>query len=190
MTAAYANLASTVAPKDFGRVAVLFGGKSAEREVSLKSGNAVLDALQSAGVDAFGLDVGDDLLQRLLNEKIDRAFIILHGRGGEDGSIQGLLEYMGIPYTGSGILASALAMDKLRCKRFWQAEGVATPDFALVGDDAADYAALSARLGPRLFVKPASEGSSIGISPVDDAQTLRAAIALADRKSTRLNSSH
>lgn len=107
MTAAYANLVSTVAPKDFGRVAVLFGGKSAEREVSLKSGNAVLEALQSAGVDAFGIDVGDDLLQRLLNEKIDRAFIILHGRGGEDGSMQGLLECAGIPYTGSGILASA-----------------------------------------------------------------------------------
>lgn len=97
MTAAYANLFSTVAPADFGRVAVLYGGKSAEREVSLKSGKAVLEALQSGGVDAFGIDVGDDLLQRLLNEKIDRAFIILHGRGGEDGSMQGLLECLGIP---------------------------------------------------------------------------------------------
>ncbi len=89
MTAAYANLFSTLEPKDFGRVAVLFGGKSAERAVSLKSGNAVLEALLGAGVDAFGIDVGDDLLQRLLNEKIDRAFIILHGRGGEDGSMPG-----------------------------------------------------------------------------------------------------
>jgi D-alanine-D-alanine ligase len=100
MTAAYANLFSTIAPQDFGRVAVLFGGKSAEREVSLKSGNAVLSALQSAGVDAFGIDVGDDFLQRLLNEKIDRAFIILHGRGGEVGSMQGLLECdgTGLPF--------------------------------------------------------------------------------------------
>ena len=114
MTAAYANLFSTIAPQDFGRVAVLFGGKSAEREVSLKSGNAVLSALQSAGVDAFGIDVGDDFLQRLLNEKIDRAFIILHGRGGEDGSMQGLLECLGIPYTGSGILASALLPVRFR----------------------------------------------------------------------------
>ncbi len=119
MTAAYANLFSTVKPSDFGRVAVLYGGKSAEREVSLKSGKAVLEALQSGGVNAFGIDVGDDLLQRLLSEKIDRAFIILHGRGGEDGSMQGLLECLGIPYTGSGILASALAMDKLRTKQVW-----------------------------------------------------------------------
>lgn len=136
MTAAYANLVSTIAPKDFGRVAVLFGGKSAEREVSLKSGNAVLEALQSAGVDAFGLDVGDDLLQRLLNEKIDRAFIILHGRGGEDGSMQGLLECLGIPYTGSGILASALAMDKLRTKQVWHSLGIPTPRHAVLGSEA------------------------------------------------------
>src|SRR5262245_47456221 len=108
-----AQLKSTLEPAAFGRVAVLYGGKSAEREVSLKSGAMVLQALQSAGVDAFGIDVGDDLLQRLQAERIDRAFIILHGRGGEDGSMQGLLECLDIPYTGSGILASALAMDKL-----------------------------------------------------------------------------
>lgn len=123
----YASLFSTMAPADFGRVAVLFGGKSAEREVSLKSGNAVLQALQSAGVDAFGIDVGDDFLARLQAEKIDRAFIILHGRGGEDGSMQGLLECAGIPYTGSGILASALAMDKLRTKQIWHSLGIPTP---------------------------------------------------------------
>ena len=117
MTEAYAKLHSTIAPKDFGRVAVLYGGKSAEREVSLKSGAAVIEALQGAGVDVVAIDVGDDLLTRLQSEKIDRAFIILHGRGGEDGSMQGLLECLGIPYTGSGILASALAMDKLRTKQ-------------------------------------------------------------------------
>ena len=107
--AAPVSLLSTLEPKRFGRVAVLFGGKSAEREVSLKSGNAVLGALLGAGVDAFGIDVGDDLLQRLASERIDRAFIVLHGRGGEDGTMQGLLECLGIPYTGSGVLASALA---------------------------------------------------------------------------------
>ena len=123
----YASLFSTITPADFGRVAVLFGGKSAEREVSLKSGNAVLEALQSAGVNAFGIDVGDDFLARLQAEKIDRAFIILHGRGGEDGSMQGLLECAGIPYTGSGILASALAMDKLRTKQVWHSLGIPTP---------------------------------------------------------------
>ncbi len=99
---------------------MLYGGKSAEREVSLKSGAAVIDALTTAGVDVVAIDVGDDLLTRLQSEKIDRAFIILHGRGGEDGSMQGLLECLGIPYTGSGILASALAMDKLRTKQVWQ----------------------------------------------------------------------
>ena len=107
-------LQSTRDPRDFGRVAVLFGGRSAERGVSLKSGAAVLGALQAAGVDAFGIDVGDDFLQRLSAERIDHAFIVLHGRGGEDGSMQGLLECAGIPYTGSGILALiALAFSTL-----------------------------------------------------------------------------
>ena len=171
MTAAYANLVSTLAPKDFGRVAVLFGGKSAEREVSLKSGNAVLDALQSAGVDAFGLDVGDDLLQRLQSEKIDRAFIILHGRGGEDGSMQGLLECLGIPYTGSGILASALAMDKLRTKQVWHSLGIPTPRHAVLRSDA-DCISAATELGFPLIVKPAHEGSSIGMAKVTSASEL------------------
>ena len=174
MTAAYANLVSTVAPKDFGRVAVLFGGKSAEREVSLKSGNAVLQALQDAGVDAFGLDVGDDLLQRLLSEKIDRAFIILHGRGGEDGSMQGLLECLGIPYTGSGILASALAMDKLRTKQVWHSLGLPTPRHAVLTSQAGCQAA-AAELGFPLIVKPAHEGSSIGMAKVASLDELIAA---------------
>jgi D-alanine-D-alanine ligase len=171
MTAAYANLVSTVAPKDFGRVAVLFGGKSAEREVSLKSGNAVLDALQSAGVDAFGLDVGDDLLQRLMSEKIDRAFIILHGRGGEDGSMQGLLECLGIPYTGSGILASALAMDKLRTKQVWHSLGIPTPRHAVLSSEA-DCISAATELGFPLIVKPAHEGSSIGMAKVTSTSEL------------------
>lgn len=165
MTAAYANLVSTLDPKAFGRVAVLFGGKSAEREVSLKSGNAVLQALQGAGVDAFGIDVGDDFLQRLLSENIDRAFIILHGRGGEDGSMQGLLECLGIPYTGSGILASALAMDKLRTKQVWHSLGIPTPRHAVLACEA-DCISAATELGFPLIVKPAHEGSSIGMAKV------------------------
>lgn len=169
-----ASLQSQFPVSAFGRVAVLFGGKSAEREVSLKSGNAVLQALQAAGVDAFGIDAGDDLLQRLTAEKIDRAFIVLHGRGGEDGSMQGLLECAGIPYTGSGILASALAMDKLRTKRVWLSLGLPTPAHAALACEA-DCQAAAAELGFPLFVKPAHEGSSIGMAKVNDVDALIAA---------------
>ena len=165
------SLHSTLDPKAFGRVAVLFGGKSAEREVSLKSGNAVLSALQAAGVDAFGIDVGDDFLQRLNSEKIDRAFIVLHGRGGEDGSMQGLLECAGIPYTGSGILASALAMDKLRTKQVWHSLGLPTPRHAVLTSQA-DCEAAAAELGFPLIVKPAHEGSSIGMAKVESVEAL------------------
>ena len=168
------SLHSSLDPKAFGRVAVLFGGKSAERAVSLKSGAAVLEALQSAGVDAFGIDVGDDFLQRLAAEKIDRAFIVLHGRGGEDGSMQGLLECAGIPYTGSGILASALAMDKLRTKRVWLSLGLPTPSHAVLASEA-DCRAAAAELGFPLIVKPAHEGSSIGMAKVADVDALIAA---------------
>ncbi|MDV5860220.1 D-alanine--D-alanine ligase [Pseudomonas mendocina] len=168
------SLHSTLDPKAFGRVAVLFGGKSAEREVSLKSGNAVLSALQAAGVDAFGIDVGDDFLARLNSEKIDRAFIVLHGRGGEDGSMQGLLECAGIPYTGSGILASALAMDKLRTKQVWHSLGLPTPRHAVLTSQA-DCEAAAAELGFPLIVKPAHEGSSIGMAKVDSVEALIAA---------------
>ena len=168
------TLKSQLPVSAFGRVAVLFGGKSAEREVSLKSGNAVLSALQGAGVDAFGIDVGDDFLQRLLAEKIDRAFIVLHGRGGEDGSMQGLLECAGIPYTGSGILASALAMDKLRTKQVWLSLGLPTPKHAALASEA-DCHAAAAELGFPLFVKPAHEGSSIGMAKVADVEALIAA---------------
>jgi D-alanine-D-alanine ligase len=174
MTSAYDMLHSTLDVKAFGRVAVLYGGKSAEREVSLKSGAAVIEALTSAGVDVVAIDVGDDLLSRLQSEKIDRAFIILHGRGGEDGSMQGLLECLGIPYTGSGILASALAMDKLRTKQVWQSLGIPTPRHAVLGSEQ-DCVAASAELGFPLIVKPAHEGSSIGMAKVNSEQELVAA---------------
>ena len=167
-------LQSTRDPRDFGRVAVLFGGKSAEREVSLKSGAAVLGALQAAGVDAFGIDVDDDFLQRLSAERIDHAFIVLHGRGGEDGSMQGLLECAGISYTGSGILASALAMDKLRTKQVWQSLGLPTPRHAVLASEA-DCEAAAKGLGFPLIVKPAHEGSSIGMAKVSELSELIAA---------------
>ena len=174
MTSAYDKLHSTLDVKAFGRVAVLYGGKSAEREVSLKSGAAVIDALTRAGVDVVAIDVGDDLLDRLQREKIDRAFIILHGRGGEDGSMQGLLECLGIPYTGSGILASALAMDKLRTKQVWQSLGIPTPRHAVLASES-DCLKASTELGFPLIVKPAHEGSSIGMAKVNSAQELVAA---------------
>lgn len=174
MSSAYAKLHSTLDVKAFGRVAVLYGGKSAEREVSLKSGKAVLQALTDAGVDVVGIDVGDDLLARLQSEKIDRAFIILHGRGGEDGSMQGLLECLGIPYTGSGILASALAMDKLRTKQVWQSLGIPTPRHAVLGNEN-DCVEAGTELGFPLIVKPAHEGSSIGMAKVNSVEELVAA---------------
>lgn len=154
-----------------GRVVVLYGGRSAEREVSLKSGAAVLAALQSAGVNAFALDVGDDLLARLCAEQIDRAFIVLHGRGGEDGTVQGLLECAGIPYTGSGVLASALAMDKLRTKQIWHSVGLPTPRHAVLTCEQ-DCHQAAQDLGFPLIVKPANEGSSIGMAKVDDVDAL------------------
>ncbi|GLK89164.1 D-alanine--D-alanine ligase [Pseudomonas turukhanskensis] len=162
---------ANLAPEAFGRVAVLFGGKSAERPVSLKSGAAVLEALQAAGVDAFGIDVGDDFLQRLVSEKIDRAFIVLHGRGGEDGSMQGLLECVGIPYTGSRVLASALAMDKLRTKQVWQSLGLSTPRHAVLAS-VEDCRSAAMELGFPLIVKPAHEGSSIGMAKVNSVDEL------------------
>lgn len=157
--------------KQFGRVAVLYGGRSAEREVSLRSGAAVLAALQAAGVDAHGLDVGNDILQQLAAQSFDRAFIVLHGRGGEDGTIQGLLECAGIPYTGSGVLASALAMDKLRTKQVWHSLGLPTPRHATLSGPA-DCARVAAELGFPLMVKPSQEGSSIGMAKVHDLDEL------------------
>ena len=162
--------------KNFGKVAVLFGGKSGEREVSIKSGSAVLAALLRQGVDAVAFDPATQALSEL--SKFDRAFISLHGRFGEDGTIQGALELMEIPFTGSGVMASSLGMDKWRTKLMWRAVGVATPDFEVV-TEASDFAAIEQKLGLPLFVKPANEGSSIGISKVKTAGGLKAAYELA-----------
>jgi D-alanine-D-alanine ligase len=165
---------------DFGKVAVMMGGKSAEREVSLKSGAAVLAALRSSGVDAHDFDPREKALEALHAEGFKRVFIALHGRGGEDGTLQGALDLLSIPYTGSGVLASALAMDKWRSKLVWQATGLPVPDYVVL-DAASDFAAVEARLGLPLFVKPANEGSSIGISKVKTAGDLRTAWELAAR---------
>ena len=163
---------------NFGRVAVLLGGKSAEREVSLKSGTMVLNALRARGVDAHGFDPKERDVAALVKERFDRAFIALHGRFGEDGTVQGILEWLGIPYTGSGVLASALAMDKLRTKRIWQAEGLPTAPYAVLTRES-DLKAVARRLRTPLFVKPASEGSSVGMSKVKRAADLEEAFALA-----------
>ena len=160
----------------FGKVAVLFGGKSGEREVSLKSGGAVLAALQRQGVDAHAYDPASQELSEL--KAVDRVFIALHGRFGEDGTIQGALDLMDIPYTGSGVMASSVGMDKWRTKLLWRATGVVTPDFELVTAQS-DFAAIEQKLGLPLFVKPATEGSSIGISKVKKAGGLEAAYLLA-----------
>ena len=160
--------------KNFGKVAVLFGGKSAEREVSLKSGAAVLAALQRSGVDAHAFDPAVQNLQALRDEGYDRAFIALHGRFGEDGTVQGALELLGIPYTGSGVLASALGMDKWRTKMVWQAAQLPVPNYMLI-DERSDWAGVVQKLGLPLFVKPANEGSSVGISKVKSVDDLQKA---------------
>lgn len=160
-----------------GRVAVIYGGTSAEREVSLESGTSVLKALQAAGVDAFGIDLKDGL-KALLETPFDRAFIALHGRGGEDGALQGALELMGKPYTGSGILASAVGMDKTSTKRIWLAQGLPTPEFATI-ETLQDLEMAAERFGFPLMIKPAHEGSSIGMSKVESAKDLAPAFSLA-----------
>jgi len=163
---------------DFGKVAVLLGGRSAEREVSLKSGAMVLGALRARGIAAHAFDPRDRSLADLIAEKFDRVFIALHGRYGEDGTVQGALELLGIPYTGSGVLASALAMDKWRSKLVWQAAGIPTPRYELL-TAASDLKAVVANLGLPLMVKPACEGSSIGMSKVAAASGMEEAYALA-----------
>lgn len=162
----------------FGKVAVLFGGHSAEREVSLNSGKAVLAALQGAGVDADGFDPAHREISELAS--YDRAFIVLHGRGGEDGQIQGLLEWMQIPYTGSGVLASALGMDKARTKQLWLGCQLPTADYRLLTVES-DFAAVVAELGLPLIIKPVHEGSSIGMSKVNRADELASAYQAASQ---------
>lgn len=158
---------------EFGKVAVLMGGWAAERDVSLVSGTAVLEGLRRRGVDAHGIDVGRDILEVLSNGNYDRVFNVLHGRGGEDGEIQGALDVLGLPYTGSGVAASAIAMDKFRTKLLFKSLGIPTPGFALIDDEAGFEAAC--QLGFPLMVKPALEGSSIGMSRADDVAQLRTA---------------
>jgi D-alanine-D-alanine ligase len=159
---------------EFGRVAVLMGGASAEREVSLMTGNAVLEALLARRVDATGFDPAERALIELVAAGFDRVFIALHGPGGEDGAVQGALEWLGLPYTGSGVLGSAVGMDKLRTKRLAQAAGVATPPWMeLTG--APDFDRAVAELGLPLAVKPATQGSSVGMSRVNAAAELPAA---------------
>ena len=161
-----------------GKVAVLMGGPSAEREISLISGKAVLEALRSKGVDAHGFDPAERDIFSLKREGFHRVFIALHGRFGEDGTVQGALEVLGIPYTGSGVMASALAMDKWRTKLVWDASGIPTPRFAMVRNGT-DWDKLAEVLGLPLIVKPAREGSTIGLTKVMAAAELPAAYTMA-----------
>jgi D-alanine-D-alanine ligase len=162
----------------FGKVAVLYGGRSSEREVSLKSGSRVLQALKSRGVDAHPFDPATRKIEELARERFDRVFIVLHGRYGEDGTVQGALELMGIPYTGSGVMASALAMDKWRTKLVWLSHEIPTPRYRILTADI-NYSEVIEELGLPLIVKPAREGSTIGLSKVTDAAKIKAAYELA-----------
>ena len=163
---------------NFGKVGVLLGGRSAEREVSIMSGTGVLQALKSRGIDAHAFDPAERSLAELAAEQFDCVFIALHGRYGEDGSLQGALEQLGIPYTGSGVMASAVGMDKITTKIIWLSKGIPTPRYASVkpGDD---LDAVVAELGLPLIVKPPLEGSTIGITKVEQAEQFEAAVALA-----------
>jgi len=163
---------------NFGKVGVLMGGRSAERDVSIMSGTGVLNALKSRGIDAHAFDPAERSLAELAAEKFDCVFIALHGRYGEDGSLQGALEQLGIPYTGSGVMASSVGMDKITTKIIWLSKGIPTPRYATVtpGDD---LDAVVAELGLPLIVKPPLEGSTIGITKVEQAEEFEAAVALA-----------
>ena len=160
----------------FGKIAVLMGGRSAEREVSLMSGGNVLDALQKAGMNAHAFDPAEREIFEIKGDGFERVFIALHGRYGEDGTVQGALELMGIPYTGSGVMASALAMDKVRTKMMWSAAGIPTPRFEVL-DAGSDWAGVVSRLGLPLIVKPVREGSTIGLTKVMRAGDLPQAYA-------------
>ena len=164
--------------KSLGRVGVLLGGRSGEREISLMSGNGVLEALLSKGVDAHAFDPGLRCPTELAKEKFDRVFISLHGRYGEDGTIQGLLELLNLPYTGSGVLASALSIDKIATKQIWLSNGLSTPEFEEL-TAASDWSAVVKKLGLPLIVKPAHEGSSLGLTKVKSVDELPAAYQLA-----------
>ena len=174
---------NTLTPSEIaalGKVGVLFGGRSAEREVSLMSGNGVLQALKSKGIDAHAFDPAERSLGELEAERFDRVFIALHGRYGEDGSLQGALELLGIPYTGSGVMASSVGMDKITTKIVWLAAGVPTPTYAVI-DENTDLDKVVADLGLPLIVKPPLEGSTIGITKVTRAEDFKAAVDLAHK---------
>jgi D-alanine-D-alanine ligase len=174
------GLRRTARAQDFGRVALLLGGTSSEREISLISGKAVLAALHRRGVDAFAFDPAERALSELTDERVERVWIALHGPGGEDGTVQGALEFLGIPYTGSGVMGSAIGMDKLRTKRLAQAVAVPTADFVVLrGSEDLDLAV--ERLGLPLIVKPATQGSSVGMTRVTDRAQMRAAWEAATR---------
>jgi len=166
---------------ELGKVAVLMGGSSAERDISLMSGSGVLQALQGQGVDAHGFDPAQRDLSELKREGFKRCFIALHGRFGEDGTVQGALELMGIPYTGSGVMASSMAIDKVMTKRIWRSEGLSTPAWVKVSSAAQAHAAF-AQLGAPMIVKPAREGSSIGLTKVLRADQCEAAYAAAAKE--------
>ncbi len=173
-------LDTNIDPRSLGKVAVLMGGSSAERDISLLSGQGVLQALQARGVDAHAFDPAQRELAALKHEGFDRCFIALHGRHGEDGTVQGALELLGIPYTGSGVLASSIAMDKIMTKRLWRAEGLPTPDWRMVAS-AQDTEQALRDLGAPMIVKPAREGSTIGLTKVTDPAQCAEAYALAAR---------
>ena len=165
---------------DFGKVAVLMGGSAAEREISLNSGHAVYQALKNQGIDVIAIDVTGSPIEALAGVKVDRVFNIIHGRGGEDGVIQAVLEVLGLPYTGSGVMASALSMDKLRTKLCWQGMGLSTPKW-FVMQSAQDIDSCIDTLGFPVIVKPAQEGSSIGMSKATNKDGLSKAFALAQQ---------
>ncbi len=167
-------------PADFGRVAVLMGGQSAERDISINSGTAVFNALKSQGVDVEAVDVTDNLIDRVTEKEIDRVFNMIHGRGGEDGVLQAILDVLSIPYTGSGVLASALSMDKLRTKLCWRGMGLNTPDWTILKDEK-DIDVCIDQLGFPVIVKPVSEGSSLGMSKAENRQELILAYSVADQ---------
>jgi D-alanine-D-alanine ligase len=171
--------------REFGRVAVLFGGDSSEREISLLSGNAVLQALTERGVDAHAFDPRERALDELRREHFARVWIALHGPGGEDGTLQGALEYLGVPYSGSGVLGSAIGMDKLRTKRLALAAGIPTADFVVLSGPQ-DFELAVERLKLPMIVKPATQGSSVGMTRVEHAAQLPAAYAAAAEFETRV----
>ncbi len=173
---------SSIDVRSFGKVAVLMGGRSAEREISLMSGMGVLKALQSRGVDAYAFDPAERDLSELKREGVGRCFIALHGRFGEDGTVQGALELLGIPYTGSGVMASSISIDKVTTKRVWLAEGLPTPKYKLLrrGEfERQDVMAIPDLLGLPVIVKPAREGSSIGVAKVEGYSGMESAVEIA-----------